>query len=196
LREYADWKGQRAEVLERGSRMKFDLFTASDAPTNPAGFACEVEVVETAKGEQRPAGRRFGSLVHQILRDIALDGGEGSAMALARMHARLLGAPLEEADAAAEAVTAVLRHPVFDRARRAERCHREWPVLLKLEEGRMLEGVIDLAFQEQGTWVIVDFKSDADLKVRQEHYHRQLQWYGLALTRTTGLPVRAVLLGV
>ena len=68
--------------------------------------------------------------------------------------------------------------------------------MLRLEENRLLEGVIDLAFLEQGAWTVVDFKSDADLKARRADYRRQLQWYGAALARITGQPVRGWILGV
>jgi ATP-dependent helicase/nuclease subunit A len=144
----------------------------------------------------RPAGRRFGTLVHEVLRDIDLSGDRDSVASMARMHGRLLGASAEEIDAAVEAVSAALAHPLLDRARSAERCHRELPVMLKLDANKLLEGAIDLAFLERGTWIILDFKTDADLPARQAHYRRQLLWYGLALAQTSRLPVRAWLLSV
>jgi ATP-dependent exoDNAse (exonuclease V) beta subunit len=89
-----------------------------------------------------------------------------------------------------------LRHPLLDRARAAERKHREYPVMLRVDCGRLMEGIIDLAFVEDGGWVIVDFKTDADISAAQAQYQRQLQWYASALSRLTGLPARAYLLGV
>ena len=59
-----------------------------------------------------------------------------------------------------------------------------------------MEGVIDLAFVEDSTWVIVDFKTDVDISSHGGQYQRQLQWYASALSRLTGLPARAYLLGV
>jgi ATP-dependent helicase/nuclease subunit A len=65
---------------------------------------------------------------------------------------------------------------------------------------RLMEGVIDLAFVEDNAWVIVDFKTDADISghpsKQRDQYQRQLQWYASALSRLTGLPARAYLLGV
>jgi ATP-dependent exoDNAse (exonuclease V) beta subunit len=53
---------------------------------------------------------------------------------------------------------------------------------------------------ENGGWVIVDFKTDTDSSsesgARREQYRRQLQWYGYALQRLTGLPAKAYLLEV
>jgi ATP-dependent helicase/nuclease subunit A len=131
----------------------------------------------------RPGGTRFGTLLHAILRDLDLRGTPEQIAALAQVHARLLNAPRDEADAAAAAVEAAWAHPLVERARAAERCHRELPVHLRLEDGRLLEGVIDLAFVEQGRWVVVDFKSDAASLAR---YERQVQWYLYALRRLTG----------
>jgi len=58
----------------------------------------------------------------------------------------------------------------------------------------LLEGVIDLAFVEDGAWVVVDFKTDADVSGHRAQYGRQLQWYAYALGRLTGIPARACLL--
>jgi len=196
IEQYEQWKRQRDEALAAGSRPEFQVFTATTAPEPPAGIAAPVEVASTARAEGRPSGRRFGTLVHTILRDADLDGGRDAASALARVHGRVLGSPPEEIDAAAEAVAAALRHPLIERARRAERCSREWPILLHLEDGRLLEGVLDLAFLEDGAWTVVDFKSDAHLEGRQERYRRQVEWYVYALARVTGQSARGWLLSV
>jgi ATP-dependent exoDNAse (exonuclease V) beta subunit len=121
--------------------------------------------------------------VHAILRDLDLQGAPDQIAALARVHARLLNAPGEEVHAAAEAVEAAWAHPLLARARAAQRCHRELPIHLRLEDGRLLEGVIDLAFVEQDRWIVVDFKSDTGDAAR---YQRQLQWYLYALSKLTG----------
>ena len=68
--------------------------------------------------------------------------------------------------------------------------------MLQVEGGRLMEGIIDLAFVEDNTWVIVDFKTDADVSKQRDQYSRQLQWYASALSRLTGLPARGYLLGV
>ena len=134
--------------------------------------------------------------MHAVLRDVPLDANPAAIGRWAQLNARILGAPAEEADAACIRAEAALRHPLLDRARRAERKHREYPVMLRADRGRLMEGVIDLAFVENGAWVIVDFKTGEDISGSREQYQRQLQWYACALTRLTGLPARAYLLGV
>ena len=68
--------------------------------------------------------------------------------------------------------------------------------MAKLSDGRLLEGIIDLAFVENDEWAIVDFKTDADAADRRAQYERQLQWYGFALTQLTKMPARAYLLEI
>jgi ATP-dependent helicase/nuclease subunit A len=60
----------------------------------------------------------------------------------------------------------------------------------------MIEGIIDLAFEEEGVWVVVDFKTDHDLERGRERYENQLAWYAAAVNAATALPSRAILLHV
>jgi len=82
------------------------------------------------------------------------------------------------------------------RARASARCLRELPVTLRLDEGHIMEGNIDLAFEEGGAWHVVDYKTDAPKGARLAQYERQVGWYGEALARITGRPVRCHLLAV
>jgi ATP-dependent exoDNAse (exonuclease V) beta subunit len=132
--------------------------------------------------------------VHTILRDVALDGNANEQ--LAKVHGRVLGATDQEVEDAAKAVDAALRHPLLERARKSKLCRRELPILLKLKENRILEGVIDLAFEENGTWHIVDFKTDAEIGPSRKRYENQLRWYALALSRLNQMPVEAHLLSI
>ena len=148
------------------------------------------------RAETRPGGRRFGTLVHAIMRDVPLDAAPERIARLAGLNARAIGAPAEERDAACSAVEAASEHPLIERARRAARRHREYPVTLQLDDGRLLDGIIDLAFVENDSWIIVDFKTDAGASERRLQYERQLQWYAFALARLTGMPARAFLLAI
>jgi len=195
LARYREWSDARDHATGEGQRMEFDLITPSTAAGAPPGFECRVEI-DQSLARSGPSGARFGTLVHQVLRDVDFARAGADAEALARMHGRLLGATSEEVAAAAVAAQAVVQHPMIRRAQQAERCHREYPVMLRLEGNQMLEGVIDLAFLEKDGWTVVDFKSDTDLASHRAEYEKQLQWYGAALARITGRPVRGCILGV
>jgi ATP-dependent exoDNAse (exonuclease V) beta subunit len=191
---YREWKDERAATIVSGSKAEFEIFLPSQTALVAPG-AVPVEYVATAKAE-RPGGRRFGALVHAGLRDVGLTAGEGEIRKIVEMNARVLGATEEEARAACVAVEAALGHPVLERARSVKRCHREYPVTMRLEGNRVMEGVIDLAFVEKREWVVVDFKTDAELGDKRRQYERQLQWYAYALREITGMGARAVLMGV
>jgi ATP-dependent helicase/nuclease subunit A len=192
IARYQRWQTERRQTIERGQVPAFRIFSPTDTLEDPPQrLTLHVEAVPGQAG--RPGGRRFGTLVHAILRDLDLRGTPEQISALARVHARLLNAPREEAEAAAEAVEAAWKHPLIQRARSAERCHRELPVSLRLDDGRLLEGVLDLAFVERGAWIVVDFKSDALLPAR---YERQVQWYLYALHRLTGMEAAGHLLRI
>jgi ATP-dependent exoDNAse (exonuclease V) beta subunit len=192
---YQSWREQRAQTITSAARPEFAVFLASqstDAPPDPI----VVDVAARHVSPDGPTGRRFGTLVHAILRDVPLDANPATIRQWAQLNARIIGAPADELEAACTRVETALAHPILDRARAAERKHREYPVMLKVDNGRLLEGIIDLAFVEDGFWVIVDFKTDADISGHGAQYQRQLQWYASALSRLTGLPARAYLLAV
>ena len=193
LAAYRSWQQSREQTTARAQVKQFDIFTATETGGSPKDFAVEVTVHSIAKSAARHSGTRFGTLVHTILRDVPLDA---DPTALAKVHGRLFGATQEEIDQAVEAVRAALAHPIMARARGAQRLHRELPIILKLEDQKVLEGIIDLAFLENGTWQIVDFKTDADIAQNQTHYKRQLHWYALALARLNQTPVEAHLLSI
>lgn len=206
LAAYEEWKTQCDRTIELGHRPEFEVFTPTEALEGPPGFETVIDVEMIPKPAGRPQGPRFGTLVHTVLRDVELgthtDGtkvkpsGRVEIERLARLHARVLGSPEEEIEAAVDAVSAALAHPLLERAGRAARRHRELPIVLKTEGGRLLEGNLDLAFLEDGGWTVVDFKTDADLPARQQHYRYQLEWYVFALSRMTQQPARGWLLGI
>ncbi|HTB16673.1 MAG TPA: UvrD-helicase domain-containing protein [Bryobacteraceae bacterium] len=191
---YREWKAQREKVNASGREKEFDIFTATEAAQPPADYAIPVKFEAVEKAGSRSAGPRFGTLVHTILRDAALDGSD--IQQLAKVHGRVLGATEQEIKHAAAAGAAALKHPLLERARKSNLCRRELPILLKLEGNRIIEGVIDLAFEENGTWHVVDFKTDAEIGPSRKRYENQLRWYCLALARLNNAPVEAHLLGV
>jgi ATP-dependent exoDNAse (exonuclease V) beta subunit len=111
-----------------------------------------------------------------IMRDVGFTAAPEAVMSLARTHGRLLNATDAEIEAAAQAIGAALQHPLLVRARNASRVYRELPVVIT-DAGTVLDAVIDLAFVENGNWVVVDFKTDAEDPLRLGKYRRQMGWY-------------------
>jgi ATP-dependent helicase/nuclease subunit A len=145
-------------------------------------------------------GVRFGTLVHAMLADVPLvAAGTETIDRLARAHGRLLGAAPAEVTRAAALVAQVLAAPIIQRAAAAEArnaCFRETPVTLRLDTGVIVEGIVDLAYDDGDGFVVVDFKTDRELEGSRERYERQVRIYAAAIRAATGRPVRAALMRV
>ena len=196
LKVYREWQAKRDQVTAAAQVKQFDIFTATEAAEAPAGFETVVTHESVAQSGERPAGPRFGTMVHTILRDAPLDADLAALATLAQVHGRLLGATPEEVEHSGTAALEALKHPLIERARRAKNVRRELPIMLKLDGARVLEGVIDLAFHAEDRWHIVDFKTDADLERNRARYTRQLEWYALAVARLNNSSVEAHLLSI
>src|SRR5262249_11807925 len=163
-RDYLAWKTEREDLLVKASEPSLSVQTvtsfvraaAAGAPgyaTEASGSSAEprvhIEVVE--RGDlQRPGGRRFGALVHALLASIDLSADAHAVQAAASVQRRILGATEAEVTAAITTVSRVLEHPILRRAAGAGNgsLRRETPVLLTLDDGRLIEGVVDLAFHD------------------------------------------------
>jgi ATP-dependent exoDNAse (exonuclease V) beta subunit len=126
--------------------------------------------------------------VHEILQHA---GGVAEIDALARVWGRRHGANEQECAAAAAAACAALEHVMRRVPPDAQRC-RELPVLVRLQDGTLVDGRIDFAWSDGAQWTVVDYKTDR----RKTRSIAQVQLYGLALQKATGLPVRGLLLEV
>jgi ATP-dependent helicase/nuclease subunit A len=139
-------------------------------------------------------GRDFGRLVHRVLEWAPLGGpGREEAAAAALVLAPAFGLDPEAARRAADAVRRVLELPLMQRAAGAARVWRELPLVFP--DGEFLvEGIVDLLFEEDGGLVVVDYKTDeitAEQAFDQAAHHApQLQLYGRGLTQATGLRVK------
>jgi ATP-dependent exoDNAse (exonuclease V) beta subunit len=174
---------------------------ASGPRSHSAPIHPDVQVETVVRPEEkRPGGRRFGALVHSILAAIDLEADAAETRALAAMLQRMFDATQEEIDAAIVTVGAALQHPVLRRAAAAgkENTRRETPVLLTLEGGSLVEGVVDLAFRESAPdfcgWTVVDFKTDQEFSGESPRYVRQVNLYAEAVRAATGSPTRGLIL--
>ena len=194
---YLDWQGARDRAVELGQEPSHDVIVVTETQQMPPGEPKHIELLRLPRPEDRPAGKRFGTLVHTVLRDVPLDVVEPDTIAaLTRLHGRLLSTTEAENRAAVETVRAALEHPLMRRAARAEQTLREVPFLLPVEHGPSVEGVIDLAFLEGELWTVVDFKTDTDPTVHSAAYERQLAWYTHAVATITGQNARGALLAI
>lgn len=209
---YDRWRLARADARARGAEPSLRVMTVrdlsdpdrADGPVALPGTAhVDVTVVDVrdlsaadSSGGLGAGGSTFGTLVHAVLAQAPFDVSDEGLRQIAEVEARVLGLSALDASIAAGKVTRVWRHELLARARRAAArgaCRRETPVTLRLDNGTVMEGVVDLAFEEDGRWVVIDYKTDRELKSAESQYRRQVAAYAAAVSAATGAPASGVL---
>jgi ATP-dependent exoDNAse (exonuclease V) beta subunit len=204
---YDRWKLTREDARESGATPSVRVQTVRDwAADEAVDHALTIDPASIAVidvGRDRTArsrGPAFGALVHAVLAQAPFDATASELEEIAGVEARVLGLPASDAQSAAEVVGKVFAHDLIGRARRAaERgaCRRETPVTVTLPDGPLVEGIVDLAFEQDGAWCVVVYKTDLDLaQVGEGQYRMQIALYAAAIAAATGSPVSGCLLRV
>ena len=90
---------------------------------------------------------------------------------------------------------------LYKRICKSQKVYREKPFILELgpqngycDEPVMVQGIIDCVFEEGGSFVLVDYKTDNIVKnakeILKQKYQKQLELYALAINRITGKQVK------
>jgi ATP-dependent exoDNAse (exonuclease V) beta subunit len=202
---YDQWCRARADARAAGSVPTLTLLTAkqlADSETLSGGDPLAVRVIDVSieTDQPRAGGAAFGVLVHSILGQIPFDADRAGLERFAALEARVLGLGEADAAAAARVVDKMLRHELIRRAHAAEirgQCRRETSVRSRLPDGTLVEGIVDLAFEEESGWVVVDYKSDRMLAAQgEERYRRQIAFYTSAIHQATGKSASGVLVRI
>jgi ATP-dependent exoDNAse (exonuclease V) beta subunit len=206
VRAWEAWSSAHEAAIVRGTEESLrtravTALAAEDAALDQAEPPAVVEIHEAAGARgTRPGGQRFGALVHALLAVVDLNAdGDATLRRLAKQQGRIVGASDAEVAAAGDAVFAALAHPLLRRAAAAAlrgELRRETPVWLRLADGTLAEGVVDLAFRENGAWTVVDFKTDRDLEAHRASYQVQVRLYAAAIAAATGEAASGVLLAL
>ena len=189
----ARWESERRDLVARAASLSL-------VPVSATRLAAR-EAPPPAAAVGGAGGRDFGILVHRLLEWVPLNeagpGREDRLRVTAVALAPALGLDAAAAGRAAAQVERALGLAVFDRARRAARVWRELPLWFP-DGASLVEGVVDLVFEEDGQLVVVDYKSDAiaadQALVQAAHHAGQLRLYGRGLAQAFGVPVRERLL--
>ena len=184
-----EWRRQREQTLARQGR------PASVAATRLAREEKEEPDPEEPWKRGR-AGTSIGSAVHGVLQTIDLATGAGIEDA-SRSQAMAESIP-DRAEEVAGLVRNAIESRIVKRAVSSGKVWREVPVAVPVGKG-VLEGFIDLLFEEDDGLVVVDYKTDyIDAGDREEQavarYRIQAGSYALAIQRVTGKPVKEIVL--
>jgi ATP-dependent exoDNAse (exonuclease V) beta subunit len=140
------------------------------------------------------AGRTFGIAFHDAVERLPFDAGPAQIEAAA--EAACAGSLAGRRDEMAALITSAWKSEVVARAAAAgDRCWRELDFTLSIADG-VMDGRIDLVFEEGGRFVAVDYKTDTltgdQVEARGEVYRQQAAVYAAALERLTGRPTDEV----
>jgi ATP-dependent exoDNAse (exonuclease V) beta subunit len=134
-------------------------------------------------------GKDLGSLVHLLLeKGWDWDGAQLKKAAL--FYGEKAGMSQPETEKAVEWVEKAFQSEILQRARKPKNVFHELPITGKQDDGTFLNAVIDLAFLEEGAWVVVDYKTDQDPQRELEAYQKQIHYYVGLLETFTGLKVK------
>ncbi|MFW6107618.1 MAG: UvrD-helicase domain-containing protein [bacterium] len=177
----AEWETRRAELIERAAEGE-RLRTASQLPGD------EREDFGRAAPGERPA-RAIGRAVHSVLEQVDLKTGEGVARLAQEASAE--NGICDRCDLVEELAGRALEMSAVRRAADAGRAWREVPFAVWVD-GTVLEGLIDLAFEETDGLHVVDYKTDDvgedELGAHADRYRLQLGAYALAVREVFGRP--------
>jgi ATP-dependent exoDNAse (exonuclease V) beta subunit len=203
---YDAWQLARHDARARGASASVSVQTVNEwvATAESRRDTLEgqepVSIVNLGGAGERPGGLDFGALVHEIMAQAPFDASPEIVDNIAAVQARLLAMTDEDARAAAAVVSRLLAHDLLSRARAADArgaCRRETPVTCTTADGTLVEGVVDLAFEEDGAWTVVDYKTDRELATAgEDRYRRQVALYATASAQATRQPARGVLVRV
>ena len=153
-------------------------------------------------------GALRGTLTHKLLCLLSLDGLRRACMEnslaayikeeIRRMTRENVFTEEQSALIDLKKVEQFYLSPMGQRMLASRKVRREWSFNLKIMEPMetIVQGVIDLCFEEDGGWVLVDFKTDRVESTRElwQRYHLQMDIYAKALAASTPLPVKEICL--
>lgn len=192
--------GLTAFRAERTARL-----AASGTPTYAVASVTQLAHAEVEKPAWESTGRglSWGRVLHAVL-EVAMRGEETDLAAVAANALAAEERPPGELEEVLRTVEAVRVSNLWKRAGAARRRLVEVPFALEVPRHELgltagpdrvlLQGAIDLLFEEDDGWVLVDYKSDAvsgGLEALVRFYTPQIRIYRRYWERLTGRPARA-----
>jgi len=199
---------EEISIQERGdfaTRGAVDSNAGPHSPSPPAPHPPYTATREAFPEDESEAadlqGTDFGEVVHMLLQ-AAMERPSARLETLALPFLEERGLDPALAGTAASLVRKAMRSALWKRARASARCLTEVPFhFLKKDSGgvpTLVRGVVDLAFLEDGGWVLVDYKTDRvsedDARKRAEKYLPQLRLYSEVWEKILGEPVKEALI--
>lgn len=172
------------------------------------------DFAKTSQQEKRLFGAERGTAYHRVLELLDLDLDEYTVSSVMGMINAFVSNGLltkEQADCIdVEDIIQFTKSDLFYRMKRAYKngkLYRERKFLLgikageinsksKSDETMIIQGIIDVCFEEDGAFVIADYKTDKveTMKELSDRYHVQLECYKLAIERISKVDVKEMII--
>jgi len=184
------WKERRACILAESSRPAAVAVTGLVRLFKEEAEGGEV-YYRTGRG-----GSSLGRAVHSVLQSIDLATGAGlDDFSNAQATAEGIAGRWQEVSRLAKNG---LESDIVKRAVASGNYHREVFVSASVD-GKLLEGIMDIIFEEKDGLVIADYKTDAidneeEAQKKKDIYELQAGLYALMVQEATGRPVKGVVL--
>lgn len=185
-----DLEEARSKFLKPGSKL--------NAPSYRV--AAVTSLVRSAESfpEREVTGRgmSWGRVIHRVLEAYAIDSQINLGIFIENVLAEEGRMPEEKEDVL-EYVKGILQSPFWERVSKSKKRFIEIPfsqqiaTLTARNKDTVVLGVIDLVFQDEGGWVVVDYKTDTvkndeDLYALADYYSPQLDLYRSFWEEITG----------
>ncbi|MGO9454146.1 MAG: UvrD-helicase domain-containing protein [Candidatus Binataceae bacterium] len=200
---HEQWRARRDATLAAGAvpTLRVATATAIAHETPATGTPRDaIRIEETRREAGRPNRAAFGQLVHETMLRVPFGATAEQIGRIAAYVARMIATDDADAEAAAVAVERALESPAMRAAAAAARVHREYPILFMQDDGTLVEGIADLAFESGGNgsthWTVVDFKTDRDLTPHLDEYRAQLGLYIEGIRKATGSRADGIILWI
>ena len=198
---WTDLEGER-DASREWRRLRL---SRSAAPSYAVAQVTAVAHAAAAVPERTRTGRgmSWGRVLHRLLESKMKDSSLDVRAYAANLLADEERAPAD-LDDAVRLVDAVARSPLWNRALASPQRFVELPFALMVPTSELgtpgdlgktlLYGAIDLVFEENGGWIVVDYKSDAvgpNLPALTAFYRPQVDHYRRYWEQLTGKPTKA-----
>ena len=190
------------ETRQHWQQQRRQLFAARSLPISAAATRLAQDEKDAKEEQDVPdepwrrgrAGTNIGRAVHAVLQVVDLRTGSDLDENV-QAQAAAEGVP-SRTDDIGRLVQRALDSSLVQRALASKRWWREAPVAGPVGDG-IVEGFIDLLFEEDDGFVIVDFKTDAvgseeEVEQAMARYRLQGGAYALALSKAAGVKVKEV----
>lgn len=204
----SELKRRQTMVLEEGTPAHEEWFPQERESLVPAFLRTQAE--------QENYGAMRGSAVHKVMEEVDFVQSANSSNKTADIrkqieHMFAEGRITKEMKELVRPgmLARFLRHPIALRMAKAQEqgvLYKEQPFVMGIEASRvyegasdelvLIQGIVDVCWEEEGALVILDYKTDAVTKAQQltKRYQVQLDLYGEALQKATGKKIKEKLI--